>query len=337
MQALWRYENGVLSFRDVEEPVLQKLDDVKIKVMYSTIGIQDLRMTRAWDFYAKPGIAGYEMAGIITALGDKAKAEGYYIGQHVTGTIAKFCGSCAYCLKGEENNCLQIYSKSGTICDYVVWSCSQLVPLAPETPFRIGCLLEPVAVVYNAYQKMKLLSGDNVCIFGGDFNGLLMLQFARMSGANNITVVEPKERNRLLALSLGATYVVNPADDTFETEIMKQSDFIGFQSVVITSSNTEWFQTATNIVARGGTVMVTVYYDHGQDFSINSIKFFAMNLNITSSFLYSRKTLLETKDIMSSLQLDVLINKEYPVKAALTAFEKELKHRYPRIGLIMGT
>lgn len=337
MQALWRYENGVLSFREVAAPEIQRPEEVKIKVMYSTIGIQDLRMNRAWDFYAKPGIAGYEMAGIIVELGDKAKAEGYYAGQSVTGTIAKFCGSCTYCLKEEENNCLQIYSKSGTICEYVVWDYNQLVPLTSETPFRIGCLLEPVAVVYMAFQKMKLLPGDNICIFGGDFNGLLMLQFAKMAGADIITVVEPKERNRFLALSLGATYAVNPADDTYETELMKQSAFIGFQSVVITSSNTEWFQTATNTVARGGTVMITVYYDQGKDFSINSLKFFAMNLNITSSFLYSRKTLLETRDIMSALQLEELIGKEYPVKDALIAFEAEQIHRYPRIGLVLGT
>ena len=58
MNALWRYRNGMLSFQELEQPQILNPTDVKIKVMYTTIGIQDLRMYREWDFYAKPGIAG---------------------------------------------------------------------------------------------------------------------------------------------------------------------------------------------------------------------------------------------------------------------------------------
>lgn len=336
MQALWRYENGILAFREVIEPKIQNPNDVKIKVMYNTIGIQDLRMFREWDFYAKPGIAGYEMSGIIVALGEEAKKAGFYVGQHVTGTIAKFCGSCDYCLKHEENNCLQLYAKSGTLCDYVVWDAGQLVPLRPDTPFSIGCLVEPVAVVYMAAQKLQLSFGDNICIFGGDFNGLIMVQFAKMAGANQITIVEPKERNRELALSFGATNVIDPAEETYKTELMKISDFIGYQAVVITSSNPEWLQAATYIVARGGTVMVTVYFDQNKDISINSVKFFTMNINITSSFLYSKKILHKARNIIGHLRLKELISEEYRVNDALLAFDAEQQHRYPRIGLVMA-
>ncbi|KRM89010.1 hypothetical protein FD21_GL000473 [Liquorilactobacillus vini DSM 20605] len=58
----------MIEFAEQPEPALQSADDVKIKVIYSTIGIQDLRLKRQWDFYSKEGIAGYEMAGIIVAV-----------------------------------------------------------------------------------------------------------------------------------------------------------------------------------------------------------------------------------------------------------------------------
>ncbi|MEO3946725.1 zinc-binding dehydrogenase [Gorillibacterium sp. CAU 1737] len=336
MWALWKYKNGMLASKEIDEPQLLSENDVKIKVMYSTIGIQDLRVYRTWDFYAKNGLAGYEMSGIIVGLGAAAKKDGFYLGQHVSGTIAQFCGKCVYCEKGEENNCLELTSKAGTICEYVVWDKNQVVPIPDDMPFSIGCLLEPVAVVYHAFRKAAIQRGENICIFGGDFNGLVLLQLAKQAGAKTVTIVDPKEANQKLARQLGADYVVDPREDTYRTELMKLSDFIGFQTVVLTSSHPEWLSVSTNVVARGGTVMLMVYYDLPIDFTINSIKFFLMNINITSSFLYTKKELVETRTILNSLDLQPLIHSEYPMKEALTAFDVEQNYHYPRIGLTIN-
>ena len=334
MKALWRYHNGLLAFQDVPEPQIQKPSDIKIKVMYTTIGIQDLRMYREWDFYAKPGIAGYEMSGIIVDLGESAKREGFYIGQHVSGTIASFCGECVYCQKGEENNCLHLTSNAGTICEYIIWNKNQVVPLPPNMSFSKGCLLEPVAVVYHGSQKIQIQKADHICIFGGDFNGLLMLQFAKQAGAT-VTIVEPKEYNRNLAKSYGADFIIHPEEETYRTQLMEISDFIGFSSVIITSSHPDWLTDSMNLVARGGTIMIMVYYDQNKEIAMNSTKFFAMNINITSSFLYSKKELAHTLDLLKDLKLDKLIPIAYPMKDALAAFDLEQVYLYPRIGLYM--
>lgn len=333
MRALWKYENGILAFKDIDEPRIRSEQDIKIRVMYCTIGIQDLRVYRKWDFYAKSGVAGYEMSGIIVDLGSEAKKAGFYIGQHVSGTVARFCGTCVYCVNGEENNCLEITPNPGTICDVVVWNMNQVVAIPDDMPFSIGCLLEPVAVVYQAFSKANIQRGDDICIFGGDFNGLVLLQLAKQAGAKSITVVEPKEGNQKLARQLGADFVVDPREDTYKTELMKISDFIGFQSVFLTSSHPEWISVSTDFVARGGTMMLMVYYDLDIDFSMNSIKFFLMNIKITSSFLYTKKKLVETLPILGSLHLAPLIHSEYSMKDSLTAFDVEQKSHYPRIGL----
>lgn len=333
MRALWKYKNGILAFNEIDEPQLLSENDVKIKVMYSTIGIQDLRVNRQWDFYAKSGVAGYEMSGIIVDLGSEAKKEGFYIGQHVSGTVAKFCGKCIYCERNEEHNCLEIALNAGTLCEYIVWDKNQLVPLSEDIPLSIGCLLEPVAVVYHAFRNAHIKKGEHVCILGGDFNGLVLLQLARQAGAKTITVVDPKEENQRLARQLGADYVVDPRSDTYKTELMKLSEFIGFHAVVLTSSNPEWLSDSTDLVARGGSITLMVYHDLHIDFSINSLKFFLMNLKITSSFLYTKKELVEVLPLLDALDLQPLIHLEFPMKEALTAFDIEQKFHYPRIGI----
>ena len=75
-------------------------------------------MYREWDFMQNLGVAGYEMSGVIVDLGEDAEKEGLYKGQRVTGTVAKFCNSCIYCLGVRKTNCLQIDVKNGTICEY---------------------------------------------------------------------------------------------------------------------------------------------------------------------------------------------------------------------------
>lgn len=333
MRALWRNENGTLAFETIHEPQIVHSEDVKIQIMYNVIGIQDLRMSREWDFYAKPGIAGYEMSGKIVDLGFKAKEAGFYIGQRVSGTVVEFCNNCSPCLNHEEHNCQDLTTHSGTLCNYIVWNYRQLIPLEDGVPYSIGALIEPVAVVYMAALKMQIRPGDSVCIFGGDFNGLVLIQIAKLLGAAKVIVVEPKPNNRKLAELLGADHVIDSTDDTYTSQLMKLSDFVGFRSIAITSSNTAWLKVAPNLAARGSSIVFTVYYDLGKDISVNSIKFFAMNLNLCSSFLYSREVLLETQSILRKLKLQPLIAEEYPLKNAIEAFNVEAKYLYPRVGI----
>lgn len=333
MKALWRFNNGAQYFKNIDEPQLQSADDVKIKIMYNTIGIQDLRMDRDWDFYSKSGVAGYEMSGIIVELGENAKAKGFYIGQHVTGTVADFCGQCFYCKKGMEQNCLRPSVHNGTYCEYIVWKYSQLLPLNENLSFSIGCLTEPVAVVYMAFKKLDVKSDSSICIFGADFNGLVLIQLAKLAGVKNITVVEPKQNNQLLAKKFGATSVLSPLDEAYETKLLELSDFMGFEKTVVCSSNPDFIDVAVSVTSRGGIILFTVYFNFDKYLSINSVQFFAMNISLTSSFLYSKEVLNSTLDVMEKLELEDLISEEYFYSDAASAFESETRNRFPRIGI----
>lgn len=334
MKALWRYNTGTQIIKDVEEPMIEAPDEVKIQVTYNTIGIQDMRMSREWDFYAKPGIAGYEMAGVIVELGEEAKAKGLYVGQRVTGTIVEFCGECYYCKKGEENHCVNLEIHSGTLCDYAIWKAEQVIPIPESISFSKGILIEPVAVVLMAAKRLVMKKEDRICIFGADFNGLVLLQLAKLQGVKEIVVIEPKALNREMAKDLGASQVVDPDDDFYVTKLMSSTDFIGFHSVIITSSsNPEWISSAIDLTAANGILMLTIYYDYNRDISINSAKLFRTGIKLTSSLLYTKSILEEAASIVGELELDSLIVEEYSFEEVLDAFDSEKKNRYPRIGV----
>ncbi|MFT9452311.1 alcohol dehydrogenase catalytic domain-containing protein [Liquorilactobacillus ghanensis] len=334
MKTIWNHRSGLIEFSEQPEPFVQSSDEVKIKVIYSTIGIQDLRLKRQWDFYSKEGVAGYEMAGVITGVGSLAQNHGWQIGQAVSGTVVQFCGKCQACKQHQEQNCLQLRVKSGTLCPYIVWKDDQLVHLPTNISFAAGCLLEPVAVVKMAYNKLHVNDADRICILGGDFNGLVLLQLIKLYTQAFVVIVENKAKNKMLAQKFGADQIIDPLDTNFETELLKLSDFIGFNKTVLTTSKyPELISTMINSTARGGLFLTTVYFDQQQQIAINSIKFFAMNLTIMSSFLYTKKLLQNTATLLSQLDLKSLICREFSFSAALTAYSIEQKRLYPRIGI----
>jgi threonine dehydrogenase-like Zn-dependent dehydrogenase len=74
-------------------------------------------------------------------------------------------------------------------------------------------LAEPVACCLRGMDLAGVTSGDKVVIFGAGPMGAIMLQLARLRGAAQVIVVDPKERRRERASKLGAAWVLDPARD----------------------------------------------------------------------------------------------------------------------------
>jgi 2-desacetyl-2-hydroxyethyl bacteriochlorophyllide A dehydrogenase len=331
MKAVWKAKNGQITMCEVSEPVIVSPDDVKIKVLYNTIGTEDLRMQRYGDIYARIGIAGYEMVGVITDLGEQAKREGFAVGQSVTGTPVLFCGICEACVRGSENSCIDIADKSGTLCEYVIWKSRQLIRLDNHVSEKYGCLVEPVATVLAAMKRMDIMLHDTVCILGGDFLGITLLQIARMRGAGDLVLVDSSEHRRDLAHRLGANYTIDPQDENFETEMMRISDFRGFDVIVETSGDIRMMKNATDLIAKGGIMVLMSYFELWDRVSVNSMKFYYNNATISSSFLYTKRDLSQALKILPKLQLNEVISREYTFDKAIEAFEVVKSGLLPRV------
>jgi S-(hydroxymethyl)glutathione dehydrogenase / alcohol dehydrogenase len=55
------------------------------------------------DFVPLPSVLGHEVAGIVAAVGPDVAQ--FRIGDHVVGSLAQSCGSCARCLSGRSFQC----------------------------------------------------------------------------------------------------------------------------------------------------------------------------------------------------------------------------------------
>ena len=69
--------------------------EVLIDVQASGLCHTDLLFS-THDFVPMPAVLGHEVAGIVTAVGPDVAQ--FSIGDHVVGSLAQSCGSCARCL-----------------------------------------------------------------------------------------------------------------------------------------------------------------------------------------------------------------------------------------------
>ena len=185
-----------------------------------------------------PLVAGHEGAGVIAAVGEAA--DGFAIGDRVLMSFSS-CGRCRGCLAGRPARCSSFrelnsgfggpgsggrltrrngdkvsagFFGQSSFADLALTGVRNLVRLPDGVPFHLaapfGCGFQTGAgAVLNA---LRLQPGDALLVTGTGPVGMSAVMAARAAGAAVIVAVDPVESRRTLALTLGATYALDPAD-----------------------------------------------------------------------------------------------------------------------------
>ncbi|HHV19902.1 MAG TPA: alcohol dehydrogenase catalytic domain-containing protein, partial [Thermoanaerobacterales bacterium] len=201
-----RGQLGEVDCLNVPVPKLVNDDDVLIKVAYASICGSDPNVLKGLFPDRAPCPIGHEVSGTIKELGPKAKKLGWKVGDRVTGNFYQTCGACDYCHNGMGQFCPNAVGKVGAQAEYIVWSASQLYRLPDSVDLLDGTFAEPFNIALHAIEVADMKLGDRLAISGAGGIGLMLVQLAKISGASQVTVIEPVRSKRELALELGADY-----------------------------------------------------------------------------------------------------------------------------------
>jgi aryl-alcohol dehydrogenase len=226
-----------------------------------------------------PLIAGHEGAGVIAAVGEAA--QGYAIGDHVVMSFSS-CGSCRGCLAGWPARCSSFrelnsgfggpgsggrltrrngekvsagFFGQSSFADHALTGVRNLVRVPDGVPLHLaapfGCGIQTGAgAVLNA---LRLQPGDTLLVTGTGAVGMSAVMAARAAGAAAIVAVDPVESRRTLALTLGATHVLDPVDVAAGAlEAMK----IPLDFAIDTSGRPEMIRAAVAAVHSAGVVVL---------------------------------------------------------------------------------
>lgn len=334
MKALCKTNEKIVKICEVEEPYVNEPDDVKIKVKYATLSSEDRNINKEEYYFSRDGILGHEMCGEIVDLGDEAKRDGFNIGDKVGGIPIVYCGKCKLCKKNKYNCCLEIKITEGTICEYIVWKSKQLIKLEEDTSYKSGCLIEDISGAIETIESANVYFGDSVGILGAGTIGLLSLALAKIRGATNITVIEPIDYRRDMAKKYGANYVLDANDKFINNKIMNITDFVGFDVIIDTSSNSEAVNRALKYLSKGGKLIINAPFNEYEKIHLDLQYIYINNIEIHTTF-FSNNKIHKTKKILEVMNFDDLVDKEYPFEKAVEAFEINKSCKNIKIGINM--
>jgi threonine dehydrogenase-like Zn-dependent dehydrogenase len=205
-----------------------------------------------------------------------------------------------------------------------VWKIPDSISLEEAT------LTEVVGASLPAVDLCPFKIGDSVMVIGGGTCGLIILQLAKLQGGTKLTVVEPVEAKRKLALKLGADYVIDPKSQDVVAEAMKLTEGRGYDRVIEASGDSTMIPMCIDMVARCGRIILFgIYPDHPKlDYDVDKLWFKEAGVQgvFGQSNLFPRAV-----DILPKLDLKSMLGPTYPLEEWRKAMDAHMTMEYARV------
>lgn len=238
-------KSGKFEMAEVE---LAELRDDEVLVRVVGVGVCHTDLICRDQLYPVtfPAVFGHEGSGVVEKVG--AKVTKVQPGDHVVMTY-RACGHCLACLRGDPTHCANIFCcnfggkrsdgsttvhqhglpifsnffNQSSFAAYALASEANTVKVTKEAPLEylgpLGCGIQTGAgAVINT---LKPPAGSSIAVFGCGSVGLSAIMAAHAVGCTTIIAIDLLENRRKLAVELGATHALDPAQCNVVEEIQK--------------------------------------------------------------------------------------------------------------------
>jgi uncharacterized zinc-type alcohol dehydrogenase-like protein len=311
-----------------------RLGQHDVRVSISHCGVCHTDIHAIDDYYGitkYPFVPGHEIVGYVSALGPQASElkEGDRVG---IGWQGRSCGQCEWCLKGEEQLCMDIV-QAATWLPYGGFSSSVTVdsrfayPLPDGMPSEIASVLMCAGItVYSPLRSFAASPSRKLGVIGVGGLGHLALQFARAFGYE-VTALSSSPDKKEQALAFGADHFV-VSDQASLSELEFTFDLL----LCTASGKIDWVP-LLDILKKDGKLILVGF----PDLEFNSTDLVAHQLSIITSFLGNRARMREMLSFAHAQGITPAIE-QMPMSQVNEAIQRlrENKARY-RIMLVNDT
>ena len=244
-----------LELTDVPEPSMG-IDDVRIAVRKTGICGTDLHIAD-WDAWAQrtihpPLVVGHEFVGEVLEVGSNVRD--IAPGDVVSGEGHVICGRCRHCRAGRWHLCANTtglgVQRDGAFADQVVLPVTNVWHHWPGIDDDVRAIFDPFGNAVHTALAFPVL-GEDVLVVGAGPIGCMAIAVARFAGARYIVASEPNPFRRELALRMGATLAVDPAERTLGDVQAELHMVEGFDVVMEMSGNPGALRDAIANMAHG--------------------------------------------------------------------------------------
>ncbi|MHA2699497.1 zinc-dependent alcohol dehydrogenase family protein [Streptococcus agalactiae] len=296
-------EPGKMVITDTPKPVIEQETDAVIKIVRACVCGSDLWWYRGISKRESGSFAGHEAIGIVEEVGTKVTDVSK--GDFVIVPFTHGCGQCPSCKAGFDGNCTnhQAAKNVGYQGQYLRYTNANWalvkIPGQPsdydnETLNSLLTLSDVMATGYHAAVTAEVKEGDTVVVMGDGAVGLCGVIAAKMLGANRIIAMSRHKDRQELALTFGATDIVEERGNEAVKRVLDLTNQAGADAILECVGTEQSVDTATQI-ARPGAVIGRVGIPQNPDMNTNNLfwKNIGLRGGIASVTIFDKSVLLD--------------------------------------------
>ena len=302
-------------------------DDVVLEVGRCGICGSDLHL-KASGFLPPGTVMGHEFAGTVVAVGDEV--DGKMAGRRVSVLPAMRCGTCSYCVSGEDQLCpnqgatsLGLGFMDGAYAELVRVRAATCYPLPDSMTDDQGALVEPYAVGLHAVRRSRVVDNPDAltAVIGAGPIGLMTLAALKAAGATNVVVAERSESRAAVAEAMGATAVVDDANRLMRA--MGQGADVVFDCAGVPATP----GIAVEVARAGGQVVLVGVVNIGEMIPIPGALWVVKEVDVRTCLAYTNAEFAEAVDAVHAGAIDPtqVVSDVRPLEAAAASFEDLLR------------
>ncbi|UUV98587.1 galactitol-1-phosphate 5-dehydrogenase [Vagococcus luciliae] len=262
MKSLRLYDKQDLRYEEVDEPVINRSDMVKIQVKSAGICGSDLSRYKKLGPYVSGMVFGHEFSGEVVDIG--SDVTNVKVGDRVACSPSLICrhqgkDECQYCKKAEFARCENLTVLGaiypGGFAEYTVLPAENVVRLTDNVSYEEAAMIEPSSVVLHGLYKLNFKVGNQVVVIGCGNIGLMAIKWLNIMGASKIIAVDINDDALIRAKETGATDTINSMKSKTELEIKELTGGLGADHVVEAAGSPVTSVHAFSYAKKGGEIV----------------------------------------------------------------------------------
>jgi len=312
----------VLIYEDVPDPQLRK-DQVLVRVRACALNHLDVWVRKGLPGVKLPHILGSDIAGEIVEVGE-------YVGefkaaQRVLLAPMLFCGHCAKCAAGVQNQCREFAVLGNTVdggnCELIAVPAANVIPIPDSLGFDQAASVP--LVFLTAWDMLvgrtHIRPGQTVLVLGASSGvGIAAIQIAKLFRCCVITTAGD-ESKLAKGRELGADYGINHYQQKISEEVRKITNKEGADIVIEHVGAATWDESVKSL-KRGGT-LVTCGATTGPNVGIDLRHLFGKQLSLLGSYMGTMGELHEVLGHIFAGRLKPVLDRTFPLSDIRAAHE----------------
>jgi len=312
----------VLTYEEVPDPLPRK-DQVLVRIKACSLNHLDVWVRKGLPGVKLPHILGSDIAGDVAEVGEYVSR--FKAGQRVVLAPMHFCGHCAKCVAGVQNQCREFTvignGVDGGNCELIAVPAANVIPIPDSLDFNQAASVPLVFVTawHMLVGRAGVRPAQTVLVLGASSGvGIAAIQIAKLFHGRVITTAgdEAKlEKGR----ALGADFGINHYKQKISEEVRKITNKEGVDIVIEHVGAATWDESVRSL--KSGGTLVTCGATTGPNVGIDLRHLFGRQLSLLGSYMGTMGELHEVLGHVFAGRLKPVVDRVFPLNELRTAHE----------------